>query len=408
MAKLQYRTISKRTVEGLSVDDKDAVFWDGELPGFGVRVYPSGSTVYVVQTRAKGKSKWVTLGRHGVISADQARRKAAETIARIKSGEDPGVKPASTVTVADVATRYLIEHVPLHCKPGTAKMYRSVVTRFILPAYGHLAVEEVDREHIGDLHYELREIPYQANRVLEIGTKLFNLAELWKVRTGGNPCKFVRKYREKNREWFLTDKVFRRLGGVLNEMEAESTLSVYPAAAFRLLMLTGCRRNDIVTLKWEHVDLEGGELRLPDSKTGARMVALSPAAARVLAKLTRIEGNRWVIPGFKPNRHLADLNPYWERVRERAKLQDVRIHDIRHSFASRALALGESLSMIGKLLGLNKIDTTSRYAHVARDSIKASSACVANSIGVDVLTSRPGDIASTPRQPARSRDWPVI
>ena len=395
MAKLQYRTISKRTVDGLSVDDKDAVFWDRELSGFGVRVYPSGSKVYVVQTRTKGKSKRVTLGRHGVISADQARRKAAETIARLKSGEDPGGKSASTVTAADLAARYLKEHVALHCNPHTAKLYRSAVQRFILPAYGHLAVEEVDREHIANLHYELRDIPYQANRVLEIGSKLFNLAELWKLRAGGNPCKFVRKYREKNRERFLTDEEFRRLGEVLSEMEAEKTLPVFAAAAFRLLMLTGCRRNEIVTLRWEHVDIEGGELRLPDSKTGARMVPLSPAAARVLAELPRIEGNPWVIPGFKPNRHLADLNHYWERVRERANLQDVRIHDIRHSFASRALALGESLTMIGKLLGHNKIETTSRYAHLARDSIKASSARVADSIDADILDRRPREASAS-------------
>ena len=313
MAKLQYRTISKRTVDGLSVDEKDAVFWDRELPGFGVRVYPSGSKVYVVQTRTKGKSKRVTLGRHGVISADRARRMAAETIARIKSGEDLRGKSASKVTVADVAARYLKEHVALHCKPGTAKLYRSVVERFILPAYGHLSVEEVDREHIADLHYELRDILYQANRVLEIGTKLFNLAELWKLRTGSNPCKFVRKYREKKRERFITDEEFRRVGDVLREMEAEKTLPVYAVAAIRLLMLTGCRRNEIVTLKWEHVDLDGGELPLPDSKTGARMVPLSPAAARVLAELPRIKGNPWVIPGFKPNRHLSDLNHYWDR-----------------------------------------------------------------------------------------------
>ena len=233
-------------------------------------------------------------------SAEQARRKAAETIARIKSGEDPEGKPASTVTVADVAARYLKENVALHCKPGTAKLYRSVVKRFILPAYGHVAVEEVEREHIAELHYELRDMPYQANRVLEIGNKLFNLAELWKLRTGSNPCKFVRKYREKKRERFLTDEEFRRLGDVLNEMEADKTLPVYPAAAFRLLMLTGCRRNEVVTLRWEHVDVEDGELRLPDTKTGARMVPLSPAAARVLAELPRIKSNPWVIPGFKP------------------------------------------------------------------------------------------------------------
>ena len=144
MAKLQYRTISKRTVDGLSVDEKDAVFWDRELPGFGVRVYPSGSKVYVVQTRAKGKSKRVTLGRHGVISADQARRKAAETIARIKSGENPEGKPASTVTVADVAARYLKEHVALHCKPGTAKLYRSVLSGAAGHTYGASGIWQVN------------------------------------------------------------------------------------------------------------------------------------------------------------------------------------------------------------------------------------------------------------------------
>jgi len=138
-------------------------------------------------------------------------------------------------------------------------------------------------------------------------------------------------------------------------------------------MLTGCRRNEIVALEWKHVDLEAGELKLADSKTGARLVPLSPAAARVLAELPRISGNPWVIPGTKPGKHLADLNHYWDRVRAEADLADVRLHDLRHSFASRALALGESLSMIGKLLGHNKIETTSRYAHLARDSIKASS-----------------------------------
>ena len=133
------------------------------------------------------------------------------------------------------------------------------------------------------------------------------------------------------------------------------------------------------------VDLEAGELRLPDTKTGARMVPLSPPAARVLAELPRIKGNPWVIPGFKANRHLADLNHYWDRVRERADLQDVRFHDIRHSFASRALALGESLSMIGKLLGHNKIHTTARYANLARDSVWEAAERIVVSIEVDIL-----------------------
>ena len=393
MAKLQYKTISKRTVDGLSVEDKDTVFWDHDLPGFGVRVYPSGSKVYVVQTRAGGKSKRVTLGRHGVISADQARRKAALTIARIKGGEDVG--PASSVTVAALVERYLKEHVAVHCKASSAKLYRRVVDKFILPEYGHLAVGAVSREHVSALHYRLRDIPYQANRVLEIEGKIFNLAELWGLRRdGGNPCRFVRKYKEHKRERFLSDEEFRRLGEVLNEVEAEGSVSPHAAAAIRLLMLTGCRRNEIVALRWADVDLETGELRLLDGKTGARLVPLSPAAAGVLSGLPRLAGNPWVIPGHKPGAHLADLQPPWVRVRKRAGLDDVRIHDLRHSFASRALALGESLPMIGRLLGHTQVQTTARYAHLARDSIKASSAKIAASIGADILTTGSGPDAA--------------
>ena len=386
MAKLQYRTISKRTVDGLSPGDKDAVFWDRELPGFGVRVYPSGAKVYVAQCRAEGKSRRITLGRHGVISADQARRKAALVIARIKGGEAPEPAPANKVTVEALAERYLKEYVAVHCKPSSAKLYRRVIDKFILPAYGNLAIEAVDRERVSALHYRLRDIPYQANRVLEIESRLFNLAELWGLRCeGGNPCRFVRKYKERKRERFLSDAEFRRLGEVLNEMEAEGSVSAYAAAALRLLMLTGCRRNEIVTLRWEDVDLEAGELRLPDGKTGARLVPLSPAAAEVLSRLPRLTDNPWVIPGSKPGAHLSDLQPPWERVRKRAGLDDVRIHDLRHSFASRALALGESLPMIGKLLGHTQVQTTARYAHLARDSVKASASRIAGSIGADIL-----------------------
>ena len=132
------------------------------------------------------------------------------------------------------------------------------------------------------------------------------------------------------------------MGEVLDGMEAEGRLPAHPAAAIRLLMLTGCRRNEIMELQWKDVDLGAGELRLRDSKSGARLVPLSPAAGRVLEELPRVAGNPWVIPGTKRSRHLADLNHYWERVRQEAELPEVRLHDLRHSFASRALALGRA------------------------------------------------------------------
>ena len=151
-------------------------------------------------------------------------------------------------------------------------------------------------------------------------------------------------------------------------------------------MLTGCRRNEILTLRWEEVDLEAAELRLRDSKTGPRVVPLPAAAVSVLAALPRVPGNPWVIPGAKPGGHLSNLNDHWLRIRARAGLEDVRIHDLRHSFASRALALGESLPTIGRLLGHGQVATTARYAHLARDAVKASASRVADSIAGDIHT----------------------
>ena len=194
----------------------------------------------------------------------------------------------------------------------------------------------------------------------------------------------MQKYKERSCERFLSEEEFRRLGRVLDDVEAEGKVSPSAVAAIRLLMLTGCRRGEIVTLRWEDVDLEAGDLRLRDAKTGARQVALSPAAVRVLSGIPRVADTPWVIAGRKPGTRLANLNASWLVVRARAGLDDVRLHDLRHSFASRALALGESLTMIGKLLGHRKVQTTARYAHLAQDSVKASAARVAESLKADM------------------------
>ena len=173
---------------------------------------------------------------------------------------------------------------------------------------------------------------------------------------------------------------------MLDELEAGGGVPVHAAAALRLLMLTGCRCNEILSLRWEDVHLEAKELRLRDAKAGPRAVPLSPPAVKVLAELPRVPGNPWVIAGCKPGVRLPNFNAYWYRARARAGLDDVRLHDLRHSFASRALALGESLPMIGKLLGHSQIQTTARYAHLARDSIRESAVRVAASVGEDILS----------------------
>ena len=162
-------------------------------------------------------------------------------------------------------------------------------------------------------------------------------------------------------------------------------VSAGAVAIIRLLMLTGCRRNEILTLRWEHVDLDAAEIHLADGKTGARTVHLSPSAVRVLDVLPRRHGNPWVIPGNKPGKHMTNIDGAWQTFRARAGLHDVRIQDIRYSFASRALALGEGLPIIGRLLGHRRIETTARYAHLARDSVREAAERIAVSIAANIL-----------------------
>ena len=385
-------TISKQSVDGLSVEGKEAVFWDRELPGFGVRVYPSGSKIYVAQSRGPSGIRRVSLGRHGEITAEEARKQAASAVARIKQGEDPVAKPLErTFTVADLAERYMEAHVKVHCNAHTQGIYAGSLRNHVLPALGTKAVAAVGRAEVAAFHYRLRETPRAANRALMVLSKMYSLAEAWGMApASGNPCRFVLRYKEGRRERFLTEEEYRRVGRALRELEAEGPGPAQAAAALRLLMLTGCRLSEVLTLRWSDVDRKSGELRLRDAKTGARMVPLTPAALEVLAGITRVRRSPWVFPARRRDRHLSTLTGYWHRVRERAEVEDVRIHDLRHSFASRALALGLALPMIGRLLGHTDIGSTARYAHLSRDAEKIAVARVGDSIEADVLRAESG------------------
>ena len=231
-------------------------------------------------------------------------------------------------------------------------------------------------------------MPTVANRAADILVKMFNLADAWGWRPSGtNPCRGVSRFKVEKHERFLTREELHRLGEALRAAPSERLASRHAAGAIRLLVLTGCRRNEILGLRWDDLNFDTGEMRLPDSKTGARMVPLTSAAAKVLKDLPRTPDNPWVFPGKKKGTRLVNLNDSWERVRRRADLDGVRLHDLRHTFASRALALGEGLPMIGDLLGHRMVSTTARYAHLARDSVRDSSAKIAADIGARIMPS---------------------
>jgi integrase len=344
----------------------------------------------MVQYRAGRRSRRVALGPHGVLTTEQARGMAIQMLAEVRAGADPALdrkQRRDAVTVAELADRFDQEHIAVRVKESTAKEYLRNLRRFILPALGRLRVADVTRADVAKFHHDLRHIPYQANRNLEVVSKMFNLAEMWGLRPdGSNPRRHLKKYPEEKRERFLSAAELRQLGKVLDEMEEERVELHSAITAVKLLLLTGCRLNEIVKLRWADVDLTHSMLRLPDSKSGAKTVQLGQAAVDVLASTERAPFNPHVITGIQPGKPLSDLQPFWRRVRARAGLKDVRLHDLRHTFASVAVASGQGLPMIGKLLGHSQVQTTARYAHLAGDPLQSAANEVSDAVAAGLRT----------------------
>ena len=363
--------LTKRSVEALKIEAKDYFVWDSHIAGFGLRVMPSGAKTYQAQYRKGGRTRRVSLGRHGKITAEQARKLAQEVMGSVAKGDNPAEEISQhrrAPTVAALCERFFEQHVLENCKRSTQGEYRRAIELFIKPAIGAFKTVDVERKDIADLHQKHRDKPYQANRTLGVLSKMFNLAEIWGMRPdGSNPCRHVPKYREMKRERFLSNRELQRLGATLAEVEADGSESPYVVAAFRLLILTGCRLGEIQTLRWDYITSKGMEL--PDTKTGARRIPLPDAARAVLVSLESPEDNPYIIAGKLAGSHVTDLQHPWRRIRDRAKLPSVRIHDLRHTYASNAVSGGMPIQMVGKLLGHSQIQTTMRYAHLADDPV---------------------------------------
>ena len=376
--------ITKRVVDGAEPGDRPRFVWDETLRGFGLVVHPTGRKVYVVQYRNPQKrTRRIALGPHGSMTPEEARRLAAAKLAVAHSGRDPAEEKKAAeraLTVAELAERYTEEHIPKK-KDSSAREDRRILDTYVLPVLGPRRLGDVTPSDVAKLHLSMRSTPFMANRVLFLLSTLFNLAERWGLREhADNPCRHVQRFRERRRKRFLSMEELQRLGQALAAVEREATASRVAIAALRLLALTGARKSEILDLAWEHVDLAGGRLHLPDSKTGEKVILLDDHAVSLLRSLPK--AGPWVFPSSKkPGAPLHDLRKTWRRVLDKAEINRVRIHDLRHTHASVGAASGLSLPLIGSLLGHRRAATTERYAHLVDDTQRAAARLVQQQIG---------------------------
>ena len=423
--------IGKRAVDALgAAQGSEVVLWDDQLAGFGVRARVGGAKSYVVRFRPGGGRRaplrTYTIGKHGSPwTPDQARQEAERVLALVKQGGDPQaerIKARVGATLREFGGAALAD-LKTKRKPRTVVEYGRLLDKLAYPAIGGRKVADIGRSDIARLHSSLRRTRYQANRVLAVLSKVFSLAERDGLRpVGSNPCRHIEKFQEVERERMLSTIELAALGDAIAGFDG----SLYVVGAIRLMLLTGARRSEILGLQWAWIDLNRGEARLPDSKTGIKTLHLPPPALKVLVGLPRIEGNPHVIVGNRNGAALVNITKRWKAIRnvatvsvwgaseqepvaalvaglaqrlgrrptaeecrvaaQRAKIElprgldDLRLHDLRHAYASVAASSGTGLLLIGKILGHTQAKTTQRYAHLQADPVKAAAASVAQKI----------------------------
>lgn len=414
--------LTKRTVDSIKPQGVDFYVFDTELIGFGVRVRATGSMSYIVRYRAgAGRSapvRRMTLAPVGKITPDQAREQAKKLLGEILGGSDPAAERAAErreITVAELADSFLADHVTVKRRATTGENYRVSIENHIKPTLGKTRLDKLSTPAIAKLHLNLRDKPAAANRVLAVLSSMFGFASRRKiVKQDFNPAKGVEKYPESSRERFLSVDELERLGNALrvaetvgvpwdiDEMNPKAkhapnrnrriVICPHAAGAIRLLLFTGCRLREILHLKWENVDFERGMFFLPTSKTGKRSVVLNAPALAVLAELPRL--GDFVIAGATVDKPRSDLKRPWAVVTRQAGLYGLRIHDLRHNFASFGAGGGMGLPIVGRLLGHATPATTARYAHLDNDPLRRASDTIGATLAAALDGRQSGEVVS--------------
>lgn len=408
--------LTKAFVDRLAVTEPGVrvLTFDSELVGFGVRTTASARTFFVQYRAGTGRTapkRRVSLGQYGPLTVEQARRMARLVLAEVAQGSDPAANrdaARKAPTIGALGVEYLSD-VDARRKPSTAVEYRRLWKKHVNSALGGKRVADVTPSDVAKLHRTLSDTPYIANRVLALLGAFFTYSERQGIRTKNtNPAHEVSAFNETSRERFLTPAEVARLGAALTTAEVigltpapvfcrkatrldtvkyrpKSAGTPIPAnpfavAAIRFLLLTGWREGEALTLKWADVNLDNGRATLGDTKTGKSQRAIGAPARLLLASLPRTAGCPFIFPGRSADSHLVDISRLWYSVRHAANLDDVRLHDLRHSFASVSASSGGSLLLIGRLLGHRDVATTAKYAHLFDDPIRAAADSAADQL----------------------------
>jgi len=362
-------------VETQAANGRDRIVFDGQVPGFALRVTPIGTKLFIVQARIGGSKRRITVGVFPKMPLAKARAEALQVLAAMRSGIDPTAErkarlraaAAKSITVRELSERWLAEFVVPKLKPRTQHDYKKLLARYVLPALGNLTVAEIDRAHVEKLHLSMSDKPRSANYTVAVTRALLSFAVRHGLRAN-NPAKDVRLYREGRRERYLTEAEIGAAAEAISAAERAGVIGPFGVAGLRLALFTGARSGEITAFKWGHVGWERRIIRLPDSKNNdPRTIHLSDAAIEVLRTIPHV--GEFIIAGRRGS--YKNLSRAWTFVRKYAGLDDVRLHDLRHSYASLAAGRGVPLHTIGKLLGHRDSTTTQRYAHLARDVVQS-------------------------------------
>jgi integrase len=376
--------LTKRFVESITPDPvKTLKFWDAELKGFGLIILPSGRRTYCIEYRNTDRiKKRLKMGVHGTITTEEARDLAKKGLGQVAHGEDPAEQKKQVnnlVTVEELADNYLDRH-GYKKRPKSLYEDQKLLQNIILPALGRLKVIYITRRELEALHKHYQDTPYQANRALSLISKMFNLAMSWGWRDD-NPATNIQKYQEEKRDRWLNQEELDRLWDVLDRHSSHMT-----AYVFKFLILTGARKGEALGATWDQFDLVKGVWTKPSHLTKQKKKEHLPLSAKAVEVLQIVrkrtpKGSTYVFPGRIEGEPLKEIKTFWKTALKEAKLENIRIHDLRHTHASHLVSSGLSLSIVGKLLGHTQASTTQRYAHLADEPLRHAAELFGSKVG---------------------------